>query len=236
MLVRVAGKAIVAALLVVGLLPISTARGEILLSEDFSGGDGGFTVTNVGAVEHPWAYGSGVWSAGGSENVGSPTSSSLVSPTLTATVGGPTTLSFDHRHSFELDSVVWDGGQVQISVNGGAFAAVPAASFTANGYGGVVAGNNALNGKDAFIGNSTGYATGAVITSVADLGTLNPGDTISVAFLGAWDEFARGSDPNWVIDSVSVTSVPEPGTIALGLIGLAAAAIAGKKRVASSRD
>lgn len=230
MSVRVA-KVLVAALVAIGLAPISLARGETLLSEDFSGGDGGFTVSNNGAVEHPWAFdASGFWAAGGSENVGSPTSSSLISPTLTATVGGPTTLSFTHRHSFELDSVVWDGGQVQISVNGAAFAAVPGASFTSNGYGGVVAGNNALNGQSAFIGNSTGYATGELITSVADLGTLNAGDTVAIAFLGAWDEFARGTDPNWVIDSVSVTAVPEPSTLLLGLVAIAAAAYQVRRR------
>lgn len=224
MSVRVAWKGFAAALLALSLAPVAAVRGEDLLVEDFSGGDGGFSVNNVGAVEHPWAYAAGSWSTGGSQDLGSPTSSSLVSPTLTATVGGPATLSFSHRYSFEKDSVIWDAGAVQISVNGAAFATLPGSAFSANGYGGVVEGNNALTGQNAFVGNSAGYDAGALITSVADLGTLSAGDTISVAFLGAWDEFARGSDPNWVVDSVSVTTapIPEPGTLALGLIAMAA--------------
>lgn len=212
-----------------GLVSTRTAYAETLLVDDFSSGDAGFTVVNTGAVENPWAYSAGFWATGGSENLGSPTASALVSPTLTATVGGEVTLSFSHRHSFELDSTVWDGGQVLLSVNGGAFATVPSASFSANGYGGVVGGNNALNGKSAFIGNSPGYAAGEVITSVASLGTFSVGDTIAVEFLGAWDEFARGTNPNWVIDSVSVTSVPEPSALALGLIALVG--LAGRQRL-----
>jgi hypothetical protein len=230
MSVRVAWKGLFAAL-VIGFVPVSAVRGEVLLSEDFSGGDGGFTVTNVGAVENPWAYdAAGFWSTGGSENVGSPTSSSLVSPVLTTTVGGPTTLTFSHRHSFELDTVVWDGGAVQISVNGGAYAPVPGSAFTSNGYGDVVEGNNALIGLEAFVGVSPGYANGELITSVAELGDLAAGDTVSIAFLGAWDEFARATPPNWVVSSVSVTSVPEPGTLALGLVAMAFAAMQVRRR------
>lgn len=207
------------ALVFFGALSASAVRAEILLSTDFSD-DGGFSVNNVGAVEKPWTYnGSSFWSVGGSENLASPTSSSLVSAELTATSGGPATLTFSHRYSFERDSVVWDGGQVLVSINGGAFTTVN--GFSTGGYNAVVEGNNALNGKSAFSGDSPGYVDGTFITSVADLGVLSAGDTISVEFLGAWDEFARGKDPNWVIDNVSVTAVPEPGALVLGLIGAA---------------
>jgi hypothetical protein len=47
-----------------------------------------------------------------------------------------------------------------------------------------------------------GYETEAFITSIASLGTFNQGDTISLQFLGAWDDCAQGTVPNWEIDSV----------------------------------
>ena len=62
------------------------------------------------------------------------------------TVGSPGTvvLQLDHRYSFEFDGTRWDGGQVRISVNGGAFAPVPSSAFSANGYTGQIQGNNVL--------------------------------------------------------------------------------------------
>src|SRR5690606_22875993 len=130
--------------------------------------------------------------------------SELNSGIATVAVAGPVTLSFRHRYSFEFDGTRWDGGQVRVSVNGGAFTAVPNGSFSAGGYAGVITGNNILNGQLAYNGDSPGYASNNFITSVANLGVFNPGDTIRVQFVGAWDEFAEGTNPNWEIDSVSV--------------------------------
>ncbi len=101
-------------------------------SQDFSGGDGGFTVQSTPRVDNgeafdfPWTYdGSGSFTTGGSEGVAH---SRLTSPTLTVVADGLVELSFDHRYSIE--DGLWDGGAVFLSVNGSVFEQVPNAAFT----------------------------------------------------------------------------------------------------------
>jgi autotransporter-associated beta strand protein len=177
-----------------------------VVNADFNTNNGGFTVVNGGPVEDPWTYDAltGKWFTNGTQNQGVPSFSELNSAASLVSVSGPVTLSFRHRYSFEFDGTRWDGGQVRISVNGGAFTTVPAGSFSAGGYDGVIAGNNILTGQQAFNGDSPGYASNGFVTSVANLGAFVAGDTIRVQFVGAWDEFAEGLNPNWEIDSVSV--------------------------------
>jgi len=66
-----------------------------------------------------------------------------------------------------------------VSVNGGAFVAVPGTSFTSNGYNGTVGpgSSSALNGQQGWVGTSPGYTNG-FLTSVAVLGNFNSGDLI----------------------------------------------------------
>lgn len=178
-----------------------------MIIQDFSKNDGGFTVVNTDpAPPGPWLYSAanGQWAAEGSvDECGGPYNSQLNSPAYVAPQTDEVTLSFVHRYSFEGD--LWDGGQVRISVNGGAFTAVPAENFTANGYApGVIQGSGILNGQRAFNGDSPGYAAGSFITSSAVLGTFNQGDTIVVQFLGGWDDCATGSHPSWVIKSLQL--------------------------------
>ena len=219
----------------------SQADAVTIHSQDFNANDGGYTVTNVGVVEDPWTYSgagpNGSWFTNGTQNQNAPTSSALTSPNINVTSAGPLTLSFLHRYNFEFDSVGnrWDGGAVFVSVNNGPFNQVPAGSFTTNGYDGVIAGNNALNGLSAFnsVSGFPGAETplpannGIFITSVATLGTFNLGDTIALRFLGAWDEFVEGNLPNWEITSLQLdtaASIPEPATALFGVLGLAALA------------
>lgn len=205
---------------------VCIAKAELSASEmwDFNANNGGFTVSNTGPVEDPWTYngGGGTWLTNGTQGQGVPTSSALISPNIVVGLSGPATLSFSHRYSFEFDTVRWDGGQVRLSVNGGAFNPVPNANFSSNGYVGIIQGNNALTGQDGFNGDSAGYGSGSFINSVASLGVFNAGDILNVQFLGAWDEFAEGTNPNWEITSVAVaTATPEPATIGLwSLLGL----------------
>ena len=118
---------------------------------------------------------------------GGPFNSKLTSPAYVVPQSDEVTLSFTHRYSLEGD--YYDGGQVRISVNGGAFTPVSPDNFTANGYApGNIVGNGILNGQRAFNGDSPGYATNGLITSSAVLGTFNQNDTIAVQFVGAWDE------------------------------------------------
>jgi len=137
-----------------------------------------------------------------------PATDSLTVPTFTVPDATPVQLEFTHRYSFELDTdgVRWDGGDVQISINEGAFAAIPGTAFTAHGYDGIVTGNHALINLEAFNGDSPGYSTGDMITSVLTIPGLSPGDKVQVQFVGAWDEFTANPAPNWEINDIKVKS------------------------------
>jgi len=183
----------------------SAEAGTYLLWEEFDGNDGGFVVVNGGAVEGPWVWDSvaGTWRTDGTANQGTPTFSELNSPFVTVAQDGSVLLEFDHRYSFEYG---WDGGQVRISLNGGAYQTVPGASFLANGYDGTVSGwcGTILDDQEAFTGDSAGFGAGAFLTSEVDLGIFQAGDQVSVQFVGAWDENTKGSIPNWEINSAAV--------------------------------
>lgn len=176
-------------------------------TNNFTLNDGGYTVTNTEPPPPgPFVYdaAAGGWVAQGSEDACTgPYTSKLTSPAYTVPVSDEVTLTFTHRYSFEADR--WDGGQVLVSVNGGAFTPVDPANFTANGYPpGLIQGSGVLNGLRVFHDDSPGYATGDFITSSVILGSFNKNDTVVVQFLGGWDDCSSGSHPSWVIKNVSL--------------------------------
>ncbi|MFO0809602.1 MAG: hypothetical protein U0746_13340 [Gemmataceae bacterium] len=206
-----------------------SARASIIYSTNFNANDGGLVATNNGGnAANPWTYGAtagvggnGAWFINGSFSV---SDKFLTSPTLNVTGTGPVTITFDHRFSFEND---YDGGQLYVSVNGGAFALVPLANFTANGYNSTIATpfSNPIAGQPAWSGISAGNETPAYITSTATLGSFAAGDTVAFRFRAAWDHSSARPSPNWVIDNVVVadadtTAVPAPPTLLLGLVGV----------------
>jgi hypothetical protein len=177
---------------------------RLLISRNFSLNHGGFSVAQAGNPMGAWTYdgANGVWSADGSDNI--PLSEKLLtSPKFTVTTPGGVRLSFQHRFNFEAPW--WDGGQVRKSINGAPFAPVPAGAFTSNGYSGTIVGDGALLGQPAFGNTSPGYSNGEFITSVARLGVLTPGDTVSIQFQGMWDWNTLASSPNWAIKSFELT-------------------------------
>jgi hypothetical protein len=180
-----------------------------MLIQDFASTNGGFTAADSGTPPAGWGgWGylatNGTWTATGSDpNCGGPFNSKLTSPAYTVPVSDEVTLSFTHRYSLESD--YYDGGQVWISVNGGAFTPVSPDKFTANGYApGNIVGTGILNGQRAFNGDSAGYATNGLITSSVILGTFNQNDTIAVQFVGAWDECFGYFQPSWVIKQMQL--------------------------------
>lgn len=174
---------------------------------DFTKNDAGFTVENSQpAPPGPWVHNAsgGGWSADGAESgCTGPYNSRLNSPAYVVPENEEVTLTFSHRYSFEGD--YWDGGQVRISVNGGAFASVNPDAFTANGYAaGKIQGDGLLNGQRAFNGDSAGYATGSFVTSTVILGAFKKNDSIVVQFFGGWDSCTTASVPGWVVKNVQL--------------------------------
>ena len=206
------------------------SAGATLFSENFNAGNGGFTVQTPIPYDGPWVYdaGSGSWTQAGQDPDNShPNTSTLISPVINVTQAGVVRLTFAHRHSFEAPGTAnhWDGGQVRVSVNGGAFTAVPADAFTQNGYNGTVLANSLsdLHGQAAFVENSANFARGT-ITSVCTLGDYAAGDSIRVAFMAASDSNTRGQfQPNWQIDALQVSVLRQVTPLTVTGIGYGAA-------------
>ena len=155
------------------------------------------TVAGVATVPRGGSY----WSAAGGEGV---VYSRLYSPTLIVPTTGPVTLKFNHRYYFEDG---WDGGAVYVTVNGAGPTYLPAAAFSANGYVSDLSANGSSvfkGGEQVFTGQSSGWPSSTRDQSIANLGTLNAGDTISIQFKGGWDEGYNEAAPNWEISAVEV--------------------------------
>lgn len=198
-----------------------------VLSWDFNADDGFWTQQTVSGSE-AWGWNPGSWLVGNSTSIAH---ARLLSPLLTATenLGA---IGIWHRYNFEpRTGGCFDGGTVSYSVNGGAWNPV---GFLVGGYNGPVSGafGNPLAGRDAWCGSSFLWGSN-VFVPAGTLGGLNPGDVYQFAFEAGWDSSIERPSPNWEITQVdvygfeafqSVSTVPEPSTMALlatGLVGLA---------------
>ncbi len=191
----------------------SGTGGSLFYSETFNVIDGGWVGTTNQPGDGPWVYdnASGSWkTVGQGPDNGHANTVLLTSPNIPVVSAGSVRLSFNHRYSFEGGG--WDGGQVRVSVNGGAFYRVPNVSFDQNGYNGtVLAGSGSdLAGQAAFVEESAGHDVGTMITSTADLGSFVAGDVVRVQFMAASDSNTAGDAPVWEIDSVSITEGAQP--------------------------
>jgi autotransporter-associated beta strand protein len=175
-------------------------------TEDFITGGGGFSIAAPVSPEADWTYTAGSWRSNAqATGFGTDNTSNLASPVYLVTQSGPATLTFSHRHSFEQG--FYDGGAVDVSVNGGAYTRVPLGSFSQNGYNGtvLVGSGTALDGAQAFVENSAGHPS--FITSVCTLGSLVAGDRVQVRFVSSSDNNTSGNltPQGWEIDSVTVS-------------------------------
>ena len=117
-------------------------------------------------------------------------------------------LTFEHYVATEQG---WDGGNVKISINGGAFTLVPPEAFTFNPYNQnlntAAQGNtNPLAGQPAFTGTDGGQVTSTWGQSQIDLtrAGVKPGDRIVLRFDFGMDG-CTGID-GWYVDDVKVRS------------------------------
>ena len=119
-------------------------------------------------------------------------------------------MSFAHYVATEFG---YDGGNVQLSIDGGAFAAIPAASYVENEPDELTSeaeGNtNPLAGQPGFTGTNPGHAFGSWGTSVVDLAAAGvaPGDTVQVRFAIGRDGCGGGVEgAGWYVDDVQMVS------------------------------
>lgn len=209
---------------------------------DFSTVNGGFRVESSGSVPNPWTYGTLPSTPGGGSSWytlgnatpdsqspnGFPSASYLLSPFLRVQQEGQVWGSFLHRFNFEVTSGTnWDGGQLQYRVNEtGAW--LPVTMLFGETYNGTVAGNNVLEGEDAFTGESSGYDLPFYVQTRFQLGTeapeiFNVNDLLEFRFAAAWDEFTVAGAPNWqlgnmIFNNLVVQPIPEPSVGVLAAV------------------
>lgn len=127
---------------------------------------------------------------------------------------------------FMQSEALFDGGNLKVSLNGGAFALVPAAAFTYNGHSGrfsarmgptTPTGNNTSpnGGQLAWTGSDQGEATGSWGTTVVDLSKLTTpaaaGSKVKFRFDFAND--GCGGNLGWFVEDVTefiCTTTPPP--------------------------
>ncbi|MBS42731.1 MAG: hypothetical protein CMH83_06110 [Nocardioides sp.] len=119
-------------------------------------------------------------------------------------------LSFDHYVATEA---IYDGGNVQLSINGGDFTAVPAGAYLYNAPTRLDAydpangeySTNPLGGQPGFTGTDGGEVKGSWGTSIIDLEALelSAGDTVAVRLAIGRD--GCGGIDGWYVDDVAIT-------------------------------
>jgi hypothetical protein len=129
----------------------------------------------------------------------------LQSPAFSIPAGAVPKLAFEHYASMELG---YDGGNLNISVNGGPFGLVAGSNFTFNAYNmtlTVSQNSNPQAGQQAFSAADGGFTTGTWGESQVDLSAFAaPGDSVRLR----WD---LGTDcavgwVGWYLDNVKAYS------------------------------
>ncbi|MDX6446781.1 MAG: hypothetical protein QOH71_3855 [Blastocatellia bacterium] len=125
----------------------------------------------------------------------------LTSPVMTVDGSGSMNLQFDHSWGFEFDGVGnYDGGVVEMSVNGGAYTDIgaPAYNGTILNYSGTL---NPLKGRVAFVSNSAGTIHTSLTKAIA------PGSTVQIRFRIGSDGGVGST--GWRVDNIAFSGTVE---------------------------
>lgn len=125
-------------------------------------------------------------------------STSLISPTY-AIASSSASVSFRHRYNTEP---LWDGGVLEMNVDGGPFQDIIAAggSFRQGGYNASISENdNPLDLRNAWTGDSNGY-----ITTVAQLPVSAAGKNVRLRWRFGTDD--NTGVEGWFIDDISISA------------------------------
>ncbi|WP_134741562.1 M4 family metallopeptidase [Nocardioides sp. 503] len=143
--------------------------------------------------------------SGGEGDVSS--SNAITSPAFKMPTGAAARMSFEHYVATEYG---FDGGNVKISVAGGAFKVIPASAYAFNAPGATLdatADNTSpLKGQPGFTGTDGGENHGSWGTSIVDLKKTGakPGQPVRIRFDMGRD--GCGGLDGWYVDNVKVVS------------------------------
>ncbi|HEY0372455.1 MAG TPA: M36 family metallopeptidase, partial [Thermoanaerobaculia bacterium] len=143
-----------------------------------------FSIQTVTPLSHRW-FG---------PNGGAPSDNRLNSPVFTVDGSGSVTMQWDHTWGFEAGS--FDGGVVEMQVNGGSWTDVGNGVGTTNGYNGTLlpGGNNPLNGRPAFVNTQAANLHTTINRAIA------PGSTVRFRFRTGADD--NTASTGWRIDNI----------------------------------
>jgi hypothetical protein len=145
-------------------------------------------------------------------DAGFPTDTQFQSPVLNVSTTQPFVLKYSHAYSLEASGgSLFDGGVVEISLNGGATWSDVSAFGVNPGYNGAlfVGSGNPLAGRNAYSGVSTGFPAKSQVS--LNFGTVFAGLPVLVRFRIGTD--AAASQVGWLIDDVEadgITNTPFP--------------------------
>ncbi|HZQ45513.1 MAG TPA: immunoglobulin domain-containing protein, partial [Verrucomicrobiae bacterium] len=190
------------------VIPLGAASTNLIFSENFDGVTApalpaGWTTAHTGSeanwVTSTTSHDTSPNAVFANERNRSGTSE-LVSPALLIP-GTPARLAF--RHSFNTDGG-FDGGVLEMQVNGGPFQDILVAggTFLAGEYVATLlnSSGSSLVGRDAWTGNSVGY-----MTTIVDLPASVAGQTVAFKWRFGTDNLVSGA--GWFVDSISVSQV-----------------------------
>ncbi len=177
----------------------------IVASEDFEGAATGWVQEVGGVGTNTWAITSLFPFAGTKALQGlTPATASdqrFISPAFNLpSVGQGLTLSFQSRQQMELRAAggCYDGGFIEVSVNGGAYAQVPAAQLLTDPYNGAIAAGNPATPAPAWCGDPQAY-----LKSVIDLTPYAGMTNVRFRFRVTSDASVSRAE-GWNIDNVEI--------------------------------
>jgi len=140
------------------------------------------------------------------KDAGFPSDSQFVSPALAVSTTEALVVKFNHAYKLEgAGTTLFDGGVIEISLNGGATWNDVSAFGVNPGYTGVLVNNsgNPIGGRMAYSGASPGYPARNPVT--LNFGTLFAGLSVQLRFRLGTD--AAASAIGWTIDDVEVSGI-----------------------------
>lgn len=198
--------------LLTGFLAIAATANAQFCPQNFDGVTApalpaGWTASNLAGAVSPWVTSSTSPDTSPNKSfaldVPSIADNVLVSPATPVTAANS---SFYFRHSYATEST-FDGGVLEISIDGGVFTdlVVAGGSFSVGGYNSTISSSfsSPIAGRMAWSGNSGGFITSGVILPAAALG-----HAVAVRWRATSDNSVAAT--GWSVDSILCGAAPLP--------------------------